>query len=530
MTAESPLVPFKARSALNGMVCSIDHLASGAGVSVLRKGGSAADAAIAASAVLAVTSQHMCGVGGDLWALVHVPGEPKPFALNASGHSGSGAEISSLHRDGLADMPFHQDPRSIPIPGCVDGWLTLHQRFGRLPLQDVLGDAIDLAIEGFPISAECALATKLLKEVDNTQDYFASGPPQVGQLIRRTKLGKTLQELVRGGRESFYLGKFGEDLVSFGAGEYSPDDLLTSQADWVEPLSVEAFGQKIWSLPPNSQGYICLASAWIADQLGLPTDPSDPLFWHLLAEAALQAAFDRPEVLHQDADGEALLASARLQPRASAISTEQASTLPSGVNDGDTIYLNAVDADRMGVSLIQSNASGWGALVFLPDSKISLHNRGIGFSTDPNSVAAYGPKRRPPHTLAPTLIQNLDGSLRALVGTMGGDSQPQIVLQLLARLFVAGQDPGTALASPRWRFSGSSSNGFNTWANPEDVRLELEGDHPELSTQLTRLGHTLSSLPANSSAFGHAHIISTEGGLLSGAAEPRVSVSGTAAY
>ena len=184
----------------------------------------------------------------------------------------------------------------------------------------------------------------------------------------------------------------------------------------------------------------------------------------------------------------------------------------------------------MGVSLIQSNASGWGALVFLPDSKVSLHNRGIGFSADPNSIAAYGPKRRPPHTLAPTLIQNLDGSLRALVGTMGGDSQPQIVLQLLARLFVAGQDPGTALASPRWRFSGSSSNGFNTWANPEDVRLELEGDHPELSTQLTRLGHTVSSLPANSSAFGHAHIISTEGGLLSGAAEPRVSVSGTAAY
>lgn len=248
------------------MVCSTDHLASGAGVATLRKGGSAADAAIAASAVLAVTNQHMCGVGGDLWALVHVPGEPKPFALNASGHSGSGADIAGLERDGLVEMPFHKDPRSIPIPGCVDGWLALHERFGRLPLREVLADAIDLAIDGFPISAECVQATKLLTEIDNTQDYFANGSPQVGQLIRRAKLGETLRELANDGRESFYLGKFGEELLSFGAGEYTIEDLQTTQADWVEPLSVQAFGQRIWSLPPNSQGYLCLSSAWIADQ------------------------------------------------------------------------------------------------------------------------------------------------------------------------------------------------------------------------------------------------------------------------
>ena len=124
-----PSVPFAARYARNGMVCSIDHLASNAGVSVLRQGGTAADAAIATSAVLAVTSQHMCGVGGDLWALVHVPGEPRPFALNASGHSGSGADVDSLRRDGFREMPFHKDPRSVTVPGCVDGWLALHQRF-----------------------------------------------------------------------------------------------------------------------------------------------------------------------------------------------------------------------------------------------------------------------------------------------------------------------------------------------------------------------------------------------------------------
>ena len=530
MTDYGPSVPFATRYARNGMVCSIDHLASSAGVSVLRKGGNAADAAIATSAVLAVTSQHMCGVGGDLWALVHVPGEPRPFALNASGRSGSGADLDSLREDGFKEMPFHKDPRSVTIPGCVDGWLALHQRFGRLPLDQIFADAIDLAIQGFPISAECAQATKLLEHIDNTEDYFINGLPQTGELIRRSSLGETLEGITHGGREAFYGGAFGEEFVAFGAGEYTSEDLQDIQADWVEPLAVEAFGQRIWSLPPNSQGYLCLSSAWIANQLEMPADSSDPLFWHLLAEASLQAGFDRPDVLHQDADGDWLLDPERLQPRVSAISPLHTSRLPTGVNDGDTIYLNAVDADRMGVSLIQSNASGWGALVFLPNPRISLHNRGIGFSPNPDSPAAYGPRKRPPHTLAPTGVENLDGTLRSLGGTMGGDSQPQVVLQLLARLFVAGEDPGQALAAPRWRFAASSSNGFNTWAEPTEVILEIEGQHLSLITNLERLGHIVNSLPANNSAFGHAHIISVEGNVLSGAAEPRVTASGTASY
>ena len=530
MTNHRPLVPFATRYARNGMVCSIDHLASSAGVSTLRKGGTAADAAIATSAVLAVTSQHMCGVGGDLWALVHVPGEPRPFALNASGHSGSGADLDSLRRDGLKEMPFHKDARSITIPGCVDGWFALHQRFGRLPLDQIFADAIDLANQGFPLSAECAQATKLLEGIDNTEDYFDNGLPQPGTLIRRGGLAKTLEGITEGGREAFYEGTFGEEFIAFGGGEYTREDLQNTQADWVEPLAIEAFGQRIWSLPPNSQGYLCLSSAWIANQLELPTDTSDPLFWHLLAEASLQAGFDRPEVLHQHADGDWLLSPERLQPRASAISPLETSRLPTGVNDGDTIYLNAVDADRMGVSLIQSNASGWGALVFLPKTRISLHNRGIGFSSSPDSPAAYGANKRPPHTLAPTLVENLDGTLRALVGTMGGDSQPQVVLQLLARLFVAREDPGQALGAPRWRFASSSSNGFNTWAKPGEVILEIEGEHSSLIADLKRLGHVVSSLPANNSAFGHAHIICADANMLSGAAEPRVTVSGTSAY
>jgi len=522
--------PFSAVSARNGMVCSVDDLASRAGVSLLRKGGTAVDAAIGASAVLAVTNQHMCGVGGDLWALVHVPGRDRPFALNASGRAGSGADLERLRTDGLPTMPFHRDPRSIPIPGCVDGWLALHERFGSLPLGQILDDAITLATEGFPISLECAAATALLENVDHVDDYLSSGKAEAGQIIRRPGLGEALKGLESGSRESFYLGTFGQELIKFGGGEFTEQDLRKPQADWVVPLSIEAFGHRVWSLPPNSQGYLCLSSAWIADQLAIPRDPNDALFWHFLAEASLQAAFDRPEVLHEHADGAMLLDPSRLAPRAAAISADRTSSLPSGTNDGDTIYLNAIDKDRMGVSLIQSNASGWGALVFLPESGISLHNRGIGFSIDPTSPAAYGPGRRPPHTLAPTLVENSDGELVALVGTMGGDSQPQIVLQLLARLLVAGQDPAEALAAARWRFAGPESNGFNTWAEPSEVILEIEGSNPQLVSALENRGHKVRSLPANNGAFGHAHIIKVQGERISGAAEPRVSTSGAVGH
>ena len=523
-------VPFVTRHASNGMVCTIDHLASGAGVAAIRNGGNAVDAAIAASAVLAVTSQHMCGLGGDLWALVHVPGEKQPYALNASGRSGSGADLAQLKRDGFTEMPFRNDPRSVPVPGCVDGWCTLHKKFGQLTLQEVLQDAIGLAEDGFPISSQCAQATRLLIGVDNTDDYFRSGAPEAGTVICRGGIAQVLKEIAASGREAFYQGDFGDELIRFGAGEYSKQDLTKSQSDWVDPISVDAFGHRIWSPPPNSQGYLCLSAAWIADQLELPKDLSDPLFIHLLAESALQAGFDRPEMLHEHANGSDLLKEERLAPRSNAIRRDQVSSVSTGINPGDTIYLNAVDQNRMGVSLIQSNASGWGALAFMPKTGISLHNRGIGFSTDPNSPAAYGPGRRPPHTLAPTLVENFDGSLKAVVGTMGGDSQPQIVLQLLARLLLFGQSPSEALSAPRWRLAGSNPTGFHTWADPGDVVLELEGSAASAESALKQLGHRIRTTSAFNSAFGHAHIIEVQDGRLAGAAEPRALIGASSGY
>ncbi len=523
-------VPYVTRYAPNGMVCSIDHLASSAGVALLRNGGSAVDAAVATSAVLAVTSQHMCGLGGDLWALVHHADGTPPAALNASGRAGSGADPDRLRAEGRTEMPYRGDIRAVPVPGCVDGWVTLHERFGRLPLNDVLAPAIGLAADGFPIAPQCAAATSELVGVANADDYLASGPPTPGTLVRRPGVAAALQAVAEGGRSAHYEGAFGQELLELGGGEYTPADLQVSQADWVEPISVQAFGHRLWTVPPNSQGYLSLAGAWIADQLDLPTDPGDPLFTHLLIEAAKQAGFDRPDVLHDLADGSSLVDPARLGPRAEAISPTLTARLGAPANDGDTIYLNAVDSDRMAVSLIQSNASGWGAHLFLPRSRISLHNRGLGFSLRPGHPAEYGAGRRPPHTLAPALVQTLDARLRAVVGTMGGDSQPQVILQLLARLLHAGQDPARAVGEGRWRLAGSNPTGFHTWAAPEELRVQLEGHSPLDPSGLEQRGHRLELLGSHLSAFGHAHLIDVGEGVLSGASDPRALTGGVAGY
>jgi gamma-glutamyltranspeptidase/glutathione hydrolase len=510
--------PFATQYAPTGMVASIDQLASSGGVAMLRAGGRAADAAIAANAVLAVTAQHLCGLGGDLFALVHHPGEERPACLNASGRAGSGADAERLRAEGHEAIPEQGDIRATPVPGCVDGWVALHERFGRLPLAELLEPARAYAEDGFPASATLAgwTASEGLMNVAHADDYTAAGPLPPGGLIRRPGVARTLRAIAERGREGFYQGEFGEGLLELGNGEYTVDDLARSQADWVEPISVEAWDRRVWSVPPNSQGYITLAAAWIAQGLDLPAEPVDDLWAHLLVEALRQAGFDRDDVLHEGASGEALIAPERLEPRLHAIDPERASA-PGRVHaGGDTMYLCAVDGDGMGVSLIQSNYVGFGSMVVVPEVRIFLQNRGAGFSLEPGHPAEYGPGRRPPHTLAPALVTNDDGSLSAVLGTMGGHAQPEIVLQLLARYFGAGETPGEVLAAPRFILG-----------KPEGIEVE---DHAPSSwfDGLKARGHVVRRQPSWSHAFGHAHLIAVEDGRLAGAADPR-SLGGAAA-
>ncbi|MEO6317826.1 MAG: gamma-glutamyltransferase, partial [Acidimicrobiales bacterium] len=304
--------------AADGMVCSVDHVASSAGAAMLRAGGSAADAAIAASAVLAVTTQHMCGMGGDLFALVHRPGEA-PDALCAAGHAGAGSDPDALRVEGHRTMPFRHDVRSAPVPGCVDGWCALHERHGRLPLREVLEPARRCAADGFAATPLLALATALIPEVDGAEDFLPVGGLSAGQRVRRPRVAQALADIGEGGRDAHYGGAFGQGLRALGGGLYAAADLLRSQAEWVEPIALDAWGHRIWTVPPPSQGYLAPSAAWIAEGLPLPEDPDDDGWAHLLVEAARWAGHDRPLALHDGADGRALLDPDRLLRRREAI-------------------------------------------------------------------------------------------------------------------------------------------------------------------------------------------------------------------
>ncbi len=529
----APLVPFHTLHARNGMVCSVDHLASSAGVAVLRDGGNAVDAAIATSAALAVTTQHLCGMGGDLFALVHHVDGAAPDCLNASGRAGSGADAEAMRSEGHRRVPTDDDIRAVTVPGCVDGWLTLHGRHGRLPIGQVLEPARALAEDGFPASPILAFMVPLIAHVDGADDYTRQDV-RTGTLIRRPGVARTLAAIADGGRDAFYGGEFGDGLRRLGGGLFSEDDLATSQADWVDPLAIDLWGHRAYTVPPNSQGYLTLAGARIAELVGLggglDADPDSAEWAHLLVEAARLAGHDRPSVLHDAADGNALLADDRLRARAERFSPQARADLASPGHDGDTIYLCTADGDGMGVSLIQSNARGWGVHLAVPEVGIFLHNRGQGFSLEPGHPAELAPGRRPPHTLAPALVQRGDGSLRAVLGTMGGDSQPQVVLQLLVRLLVTGQSPAACIGAPRWRLG---SGGFDVWSRPGGPgTVGVEANAPEAWVDgLRRRGHEVEVHDAFNSGYGHAHLIERdESGTLGGAADPRALTGATVAW
>lgn len=517
------------------MVAAADQLASSAGISMLDRGGSAADAMVAAATVMAVVGPHLCGLGGDALAMVKMPGEG-PRALLAVGRAGSGADPDRLRAQGHADMPLRGDIRTVPVPGAVDGWLALHERYGRLAWDAVLEPAIALAEEGFAASLILAFASHLVAHLPGAAELCPRGPLQPGQLVRLPGVGRTLRNLASAGRDGFYGGEFGRALLELGAGEYVPEDLARPLAQWTEPLVLQAFGHDLWTVPAPSQGYLTLAGAWIAERAGLPSDGTDPLWPHLIAEAGYAASFDRPSVLFDGADGAALLSVEGLERRAASIDPERsASAAPSDdvggaavpiLSDGDTTHLCAVDAEGLGISLTQSNALDFGAHLVAGETGVFLHNRGIGFSLQPGHGAEYGPRRRPTHTLSPALVTRGDGTLAQIIGTMGGDVQPQILVQLLARLLHGGEDPATAISAARVVHEAPGAPPFRLWQAPAQSLL-MESNAPEgWRHGLEARGHRVRVVGAfNPVDVGCSQIISVETVddhfVFTGASDPR---------
>jgi len=517
------LHPVVTRYAPHAMVSTIDHLATQVGIELLQKGGSAVDAAIGANAVLSVTCPSACGMGGDLWALVHSEEGP-PVAVDASGMAGSLADAEQARAEGLTSIPLKGDIRAVTMPGCVDGWLLLHDRFGRLPLSDVFAGAIALAEGGFPTHP---LLSASLARVAGVEHNELPASAKTGDPLTRPGSARALRAIASQGRAGFYGGEFGEGLLLVGSAEFASSDLDETQARWVMPISVDAFGHRLWTVPPTSQGYLSILGAAIADGFEVGDDPRGV---HLLIESAIQAGHDRPDVLFEGADPDELLAPSLVASRRAAIDPDRAGALTSPASAGGTTYLCVVDSNGMGVSLINSNASGFGSNLVAGSSGIFLQDRGLGFTLAPDHPAEYGPRRRPPHTLAPALVTHLDGSLRSVLGTMGGDAQPQVVLQLLAATLLHGKDPGRAVGQGRWRIGQDPTTGFDTWDAATGRRVELE-EHVAASVGagLSERGHSLGT--ASHGEFGHAHVIEVSPhGALAGAADPRALVALATGY
>ncbi len=523
MTQRVPAAPVRA---LRAVAATADQAATQAALEVFTRGGNAVDAAIGANAALAVTGPHLCGLGGDLLALVRTP-DGDLHGLNASGRAGSGADADLLRAEGHLTMPMRHDIRTATVPGCVDGWVALHARFGRVELSTALAPAARLAAWGFPASPLLVGSLRLLDETAGERFVeLVEQATRPGARVRRPGVALTLQAIATGGREAFYGGAFGEGLITLGDGYFSESDLVVPQADWVTPLAVQALGVELFTIGPSSQGYLFLAAARLLDAIGVPPDPDDPAWPHLLIEAAATAGFDRPDVLHERADGWALIAA--VEARAHLVDVAQAGRRPLASRAGDTTYLCTADGTGLAVSLIQSNASGFGTWLVEPTTGINIHNRGLGFSLQPGHPAVFGPGRRPPHTLCPAMATR-DGALAAVFGSMGGDAQPQILLQLAARLFAGGEDVADAIAAARWALRGEGT-GFDTWTSSGQPTVVIEGHAPDTwRAGLAERGHVVADAPTFDSGFGHANAIVIEpGGTFAAAADPRARVGSAA--
>jgi gamma-glutamyltranspeptidase/glutathione hydrolase len=508
------------------IAATADQLATQAAMAAFTRGGNAVDAALAANAALAVTAPHLCGMGGDLFAIVRRP-DGEVCGLNASGRAGAGADAAALRADGFREMPLRHDVRAVTVPGCVDGWAALHERFGSLPLDTVFAPAVALAARGFPASPLLVATIDLLdvagREALAELVNQATAP---GQVVRRPGVALTLQAVAQGGRDAFYDGAFGEGLIELGDGWFTDTDLERRQADWVDVLRTKLFGVELCTMGPNSQGYLTLGITAMAERAGLPPDPADADWVHVLVEAAKLASSDRPAVLHEGADGAALLDA--IVGRTGQLDRRRATPWPIPVTPGDTTYLCTADEEGWAVSLIQSNAAGFGSWIVEPTTGINLHNRGLGFALEPGHPAELAPGRRPPHTLSPALGVR-DGRLVAVLGTMGGDAQPQIVAQLAARLLAHREGVAEAVAAPRWVLRGPAT-GFDTWTSGRPPTVVLEDGVPDdWADALTARGHDVAVAPRLDAGFGHAHVIVAEdNGTFTAAADPRARVGSAA--
>ena len=490
------------------------YLATHAGAAVLRHGGNAVDAAIAANLVLGVVAPYTCGLGGDCFAIVW---DGALHGYNGSGRAPAAASPQSV-LERLGDSPALAMPRfgplPITVPGAVDAWFALLERFGTRSFAELAEPAIDYATGGFPLTVAGAGRIAAGRPGDaGWGDWEAIyGRATPGALLRQPDLAPTLQAVSAAGPDAFYRGEIAEAMarhVQQLGGFLDTADLAAHRGDWVQPLQGRYRDLTVAELPPNSQGSAALLALHLLNRLG-PLPPDGPERHHRLIDAVATALAERDAHLTDPAH-------MRLPPdvladpgRAAALVAGPAPTATAGRGGGgDTAYLCAVDGSGLCVSLIQSNYNGFGSGVTVPGLGVNLHNRGAYFSLDPGHVNVLAPGKRTLHTLMPALA--LRGGRPGLVfGTMGADGQLQTQVQLLARLVDDGADPAAALAGPRWV------------VDPGDYSIRIENRFPATVVDgLRRAGHRLTVLDGWEDCMGHAQVIRIDRDGLTAASDPR---------
>ncbi len=489
--------PFASRRSLvladDGVVATSQPLAAQAGLGVLAEGGTAVDAAICAAATLTVVEPCSNGLGSDAFALVW---DGRLHGYNGSGRWPAASDADSLRSAGHTDVP-HWGWTPVTVPGAVDTWAALHERWGRLPIARLLEPARRYAERGHPVSPvvarQWAAAAERypalgLRELGGWSEVFAPGrrAPTAGERWASPGHRAGLTALATRGLRDFYEGEVAEAIAAYAAstgGTLTADDLAAHHGQWVDPISVAYRDHEVWEIPPNGQGLAALVALGLVERTDVADHPHlSAEAWHRQIEAMKLGFADSDATVadqeHVDVPVAALLDPAQLDARAALIGDRAGDPIPSPAARGGTVYLCAADADGMMVSFIQSNYMGFGSGVVVPSHGVALQNRGAGFVLEPGHPNEAAPGKRPRHTIIPGFLTR-QGRPVGPFGVMGGEMQPQGHLQVVAAMVDRELDPQAALDAPRWRVE-------------RDWTVHVESETPaEVVDGLRARGHTV---------------------------------------
>ena len=511
-----------------GIVAAESPLAAQAGAAILANGGNAIDAAIATNAVMGVVAPMMNGIGGDLFAIVYDAKSDKLYGLNASGWAPSGLTIEFLKSHGIAKMP-EDGIQTVTVPGVVDGWSKLLEKFGHKKLAEVLAPAVHYATDGFPVSERTAVdweegADVIRNDANAVKTFLPDGRAlTAGEIFRDRDLANSLQKIAGGGRDAYYKGEIARAIVETSkrlGGTMTLDDLAGYSSEWVEPISTTYRDWTVYEIPPNGQGIAALEMLNLMERFPLQqaaAGSADSL--HIMIESKKLAYADLLRYIGDPKFGQipvsGLLSKAYASTRASGINSARANCAAKGGNPppagGDTTYLSVVDAEGNMVSLIQSNYSGFGSGIVADGTGFALQNRGALFTPDPSSPNALAGHKRPLHTIIPGFMSR--GDERIAFGIMGGFNQAQAHAQFVANIADYKMNIQAALEAPR--FTKYTFDGC-------DVEMEdriAESARKDLESR----GHKIEVRHGYSSEFGGGQAVRRDfkSGLNSGASDPR---------